>query len=317
MATTRDLERLVRNYIEPKMHDNIFDSTQVLKYYKRFAKVRPYTDTIEVPLEYVRGVGGTYLDLGILDRSRKEITQKATYYLSDSYVALTVSWRDKRNWTTPEAVVDGLQAKARNAQKTMAYNLTTMIVSGQEAITADGYEIIGLDVIMNSTADQTLGGLTTTNVPTWDNQTTDAESGVPQISAITEFIAKCSDGAVSPDAFITDKFIKAYIQGTALQPQERYTTGKFLMGEDLPVVVGVPMLVDAQLESSGDTGGNMYAVNKESLYMGIHSKDNMKYWPPMRPADQFAFSSYWTFAGQLLTAERRRLGVYHSIAGVL
>lgn len=315
MATTRDIDRLVRTYIDPKMTDNVFNSTQLLKYYKKFAKVRPYTRTIEIPLEYQEGVGGEYADLTVLDRSRTEISHKATYYLSDNYAALTVSWQDRRDWATPEAVVDGLMYKSRNAQKTMAKKLTTRIVSGSESATPR--QIIGFETIMHGTAAQTLGGLTTSNVTSWDHQISTAGTGVPTISLIVELFAKCSDGSVSPDAFAMDKFVKAYIMGTLLQPQERYTTGKFLMGEDLPLVVGVPILTDYALELSGDTGAEAYVLNKDSLYMGIHSRDNMKYWPYMRPADQFAFSAYWTIGLQMLTCERRRLGVLKEIAGVL
>jgi len=267
-----------------------------------------YGRRIDEPLEIARGIGGKYTDLDVVDRSRKEITHVAYYNLAYYYTALTVSHIDRLTCRGPEDVVGLLKRKATNAQKTMKYNLTDDLFNG----TASD-EIVGLETHFNETADQTLGGLTTADVTSWDNKRAN-QAGTITIPAIINMAAKCADGYDQTDIIFTDKYIEAYIWGNLLQAQERYTSGKFNMATQLKAVVGIPMLTDHVFETAGDlTGGNMFFVNNDYYYLRIHNGDNMKSWPFQKAIDQFAYSAYWTIALQACSCGRRRQGLIYGI----
>ena len=74
MATTRDYEHVVQNYIEPKTTDIIFDTTPYFNRARSKArKGDPLWPAYVVPLEIARGLGGSYHDLEETTMQRKEI----------------------------------------------------------------------------------------------------------------------------------------------------------------------------------------------------------------------------------------------------
>ena len=75
MATARDYDELVRKYIDPKVEDNIYNATPLLRRLKGKAKVRNLVDWHKLPLEVAEGIGGAMHDLDTIDRSRKDIVK--------------------------------------------------------------------------------------------------------------------------------------------------------------------------------------------------------------------------------------------------
>ena len=72
MASTRDYDRVVRKFINPKASDNVFNATPLLQRFRKNAKIRTYGSKIIEPLEYAEGVGGAYADLEVVDTQRKD-----------------------------------------------------------------------------------------------------------------------------------------------------------------------------------------------------------------------------------------------------
>jgi len=309
MATTRDFDRVVRKFIDPKVKDNVFNSTPLLQRFRKNAKIRTYGTKIVEPLEYAEGIGGAYNDLEVIDAQRKEVVINAEYDLKQYYAGLVVSWKDKLICQGPEDVVGLLQVKARNAEKTMSKHLTT-------GITGDGSDakhFEGLQKLIYAGSSNTAGGLSSATYSWWANKTNNKSSSTLTYPDIVNMIADCSDGNDKPTLIATDKYIWAYIWANLLQPQERYTGGRYNTAEDLPSVAGIPILWDAAFESSGSTGGKMYFINENHLFLRIHKADNMKYWPYMKADNQFAFKAYWTLSGALVCNNRKRQGVIYGI----
>ena len=67
MATTRDIDRAVRTYIDPKSHDLIFNATPWLARIKGKSRKRPIGGTNEYIIEMAQGQGGAYADLQTID----------------------------------------------------------------------------------------------------------------------------------------------------------------------------------------------------------------------------------------------------------
>jgi len=287
MATTRDIDRAVRTYIDPKSHDLIFNATPWLARIKGKSRKRPIGGTNEYIIEMAQGQGGAYADLQTIDSQRVEITNKASFYMKQYYAQLTVSWKDMLVCRGTEDVVDLLKVKAANAQKTMSYNLSYDSINGSSDLA-----LIGLKTMLYTTTN-TVGGLSSSDYSWWLPQYT-AVGGTVTIPDIITMAAQCSDGNDTPTLLLTDKFIWAYVWGNLLQQQERYS-GQYNMAKDLPSVAGYPMMWDAMLESSG-TGGNIFFVNEDYFGWDVHSADNLKYWPYAKADSQFAFKCQWTIS---------------------
>ena len=287
MATTRDIDRAVRTYIDPKSHDLIFNATPWLARIKGKSRKRPIGGTNEYIIEMAQGQGGAYADLQTIDSQRVEITNKASFYMKQYYAQLTVSWKDMLVCRGAEDVVDLLKVKAANAQKTMSYNLSYDSINGSSDLA-----LIGLKTMLYTTTN-TVGGLSSSDYSWWLPQYT-AVGGTVTIPDIITMAAQCSDGNDTPTLLLTDKFIWAYVWGNLLQQQERYS-GQYNMAKDLPSVAGYPMMWDAMLESSG-TGGNIFFVNEDYFGWDVHPADNLKYWPYAKADSQFAFKCQWTIS---------------------
>jgi hypothetical protein len=313
MATTRDIERLIRTYIDPKVADNAYNSTPLLKRFRSKAKMRNGLGKhIVEPLETETGLAASYAELATLDRTRKEITNEALYYLSQYYSPLTVSWKDMLTCRGPEDVVDLLMVKARNAEKDLGRKLTADLVSGTGTGSGAEPTLVGI-ATMVPTTNGTIGGLAQASNAFWVNQRTNGSSATPTIPQWIQMMAKCTDGSDGPTIAFTDKFLLSYIWANLLQQQERYTTGKFNMGESLPMVAGLPVITDAAFESGGATGGKIFFINEEYMFLRVHSADNFKRWPYEKPVDQFAYSTYWTWSGSLCANNLKRQGVIYSL----
>jgi uncharacterized protein YggU (UPF0235/DUF167 family) len=301
MATTRDIDRAVRTYIDPKAHDNIFNATPWLNRLKGKARKKASMGTAnEYIIEMAQGQAGSYNDLQVIDSQRVEITKKATFSMKQYYAQLTVSWKDMLTCRGPEDVVDMLQVKAKNAQKTLSYELAYDSLNGSATD-----EIVGLSSMIYTTTN-TIGTLSSATYDWWANKYT-AVGGTVTIPDIITMAATCGDGNDMPTLLLTDKFIWAYIWGNLLQPQERYA-GEYNMAKDLPSVAGFPMMWDAQLESSGATGGNIYFINENYFGWDVHSADNLKYWPYAKADTQFAFKCQWTISLVQRITNRKRQG---------
>jgi hypothetical protein len=260
----------------------------------------------EYVLEVAKGQAGPYNDLEEIDRQRVEITSKAAFYMKQYYCQLTVSWKDMLTCRGPEDVVNLLEVKARNATKTLGYELSTDSISGSAT-----KEIVGLTTLIYQGSSNTCGGLASSAYTGWANQYSSV-GGTLTIPDVITFGMTCSDGNDTPTILLTDKFIMAYIWGNLLQQQERYD-GEYNMAKDLPYVAGWPILWDAQMESSGATGGVMYYINEKYFGWDIHSADNMKAWPYQKADKQFAFSKQWTISLIQWITNRQRQGVQYGI----
>lgn len=310
MATTMDYEKAIRTYVDAKVYDQFFLSTPWLARLQKNSKVGSFGRKVEELLETDTNNAQAYSDLDVINRQRAEIVAQA-YYPAKYYEAdLTISHQEDLAATSPEKKVDLLKTKKNNAMKALRKQLTTDSISG-----SGGKSLVGLSTIISESTGETVGEIDSSTDTFWEcNQ--DDVSGSITIPKIIDFAAVCADGPDVPTLLATDKRIWAYIWGRLLQPQERYTQGKFNMATDLPSVAGFPMLWDAGFESTyggGSTGGNIYFINENYLFMRIHKNDNFKRWPTQKPVNQFAYSTYWTITCAMVCTNRARQGVLYNV----
>lgn len=309
-------------YFDPKATDNFFRRSQMLEFFRKFAKKRNFGNTWRETLETTEGIGDTYTELEVLDRSRKNLVHYADFESGKYYTAMNISWDDEKRSRSPEEKVDLMNVRAGNATKTMGRKLSTDMITG----TGTPRTMVGLETIIAEAGTTTMGGINgaTAGYTYWVNKTTQI-SGNVALTDIIDMDAAVKDGTRATDVLLTDKYIEAFIWGNLLQAQERYTTGRFNMAEELKAVVGIPIITDAAMEGTanttsstsdydgGYTAGRIYFIHKDDLFLAINSLDDMKRWPTQRPVDQFAYSTQWTFEGMLVCKQRRNQGVLYDI----
>ena len=325
MATTFDWERAMTKYFDPKATDNFFNASTFLQFMRKFAKKRPFGNTWRETLGTAAGVSGGYAELEVLDRSRKQIVRNADWESGDYYAAMTISWKDQKRSRSPEEKVDLMKVRYATAVNSMQKDLTIDMKwgDGTKTALAGGAEnqIVGMDTIISDSGTTACGGLNgaTAGETFWVNKRVSVGGNVA-LTDIIDMVAATKDGVVKTDILATDNFIEAFIWGNLLQAQERYTQGKFNMAEELKMVVGIPIVTDAVFEGSteslygdGNTGGDIYFINKEALFLAINSLDDMYRRPMIEPYNQFAFSTRWTHEHMLVCNNRRRLGKLYGI----
>ena len=310
-------------HFDPKATDNFFNASTFLEYMRKFAKKRPFGNTWRETLTTAAGVSGGYGELEVIDRSRKQIVKPADWESGDYYSAMTISWKDQKRSRSPEEKVDLMKERYATAVSSMQKDLTIDMKwgDGTKVALAGGAEnqIVGMDTIISDSGTTSCGGLDGSTETYWVNKTTSIGGNITLADIIT-MRAKIKDGNVLPDVLITDNFIEAFIWANLLQPQERYTTGKFNMSADLPVVVNIPLVTDAVFEGSsesaygdGSTGGDIYFSNKDAMFLAVNSLDDMHRWAMEKPIDQFSYSTYWTHEHMIVCKNRRRLGKLYGI----
>ena len=317
MATTRDYEHVVQNYIEPKTTDIIFDTTPYLNRAKSKArKGDALWPAYVVPLEIARGLGGSYHDLEETSLQRKEILTAATYYPKQYYEPMTISHKDDLMYRSKQAKVSMAMVKAKNAKKNMAYNLSAGLISG-----AGGDDLYGLTTfIEDSESDSAtdVGGLNGTAATTagydWQNYGKSVAATITD-QVFLDGVAACSIGNDKPTIAWTDKYINSYILGTLLTPKERFVneSESYKTGERITDWHGTPLAVDAAFESSGTTGGRIYMVNENYMGIYIDSRDDMKRWKTQIPTNQFAYTTRWTISLTGWMSNRKVQGVLYGI----
>jgi len=323
LATTFDYEGTMTKYFDPKPTDNIFNASSFLEFMRKFAKKRVFGDGWRETLVIDEGVSGGYTELEVVDRSRKQITDPADWVSGDYYSALTISWKDQKRARSPESKVDLMKARHANAMSTMIKDLTIDMKWGDATKTAlaGGAEnqIMGMESIIANDNTTTVGGINPATSTYWRNKHASIGGNVA-LTDIIDMVADVKDGNIKTDVLVTDDYIEAFIWGNLLQAQERYTQGKFNMAEELKMVVGLPIVTDAVFEGSsesaygdGSTGGDIYFINKDALFLAINSLDDMHRWPMAKPVDQFAYSTFYTHEHMLVCNNRRRLGRLYGI----
>jgi len=309
MAGTYDYQKVMQTFFDMKngLSDNYFNATQVLARARSKQKKQMFVSgqPIYFPVEMAGGTAEVYAEGATFNRQRKEVMHYG-YVQPVSYRAeLSITWGDEKRARSKEDMVGILKAKAANALKTLARTMTTDYLTGSTT------GLIGLSTNVHAgTVTGTVCGISGNTYSWWRNKYFN-ENGALTLAGIMEAITMASDGADAPTVVITDKYLRAYAISTLLGIYERYTDGKAKQIDQLPVIYGIPIVVDAALESGDDTGGYMYFLDEDSYYLTVHSMDDLKRWPQVRPTDQFAFATDWTWEGAVICTNRRRQSVLY------
>lgn len=178
--------------------DNVTKNNALLNRLKKKGKVKPVSGgrTIVQELEYAEnGTYKRYSGYEILNIAPSDVFTGAEFNYAQSAVAVSISGLEMIQNSGEEAIIDLLEGRIANAEKTMANNTSLDCYS---AGTADGgRQIGGLQLLVAATNTNTVGGINASTYSFWQN---------------TAFSAVTNGGAVTSASNILDYMNRVWVQ---------------------------------------------------------------------------------------------------------
>lgn len=211
------------------------------------------------------------------------------------------------------AVLDLLEARIRNAERTMANNISTGIYS--DGTGSSGKQITGLQAqVAIAPTTGIVGGINSANSPFWRNQTSGDVAEVFNSAALlesemTDMWIETSRGKDTVDLIVMDQasFARFWL---SLTPNQRFTDpNTAVKGFQTLKYVTADVVLD---HDSGIRGSTCYFLNTDFLFWDVHSGTNFAVQDRREPVNQDAFVVPILFAGNLTCSNRNLQGVIYT-----
>lgn len=249
----------------------------------------------------------------VLNISSSDVISAAEFDWKQAAVAVT--WNgleiDIQN-TGAEQVVDLLEARIKNAQRTMKNNITIGLYS--DGTGTGGKQIGGLQhIVADAPTTGTVGGINRANFSFWRNQVFDATSDGSATSSTTiqsnmnaEWL-ECTRGSDKPDLILSDGVYYKYFLAS-LQTIQRLTDPSMAkLGFQNVMYQTAPVVYE---DSTGIPASHMYFLNTDYLHFRYAPKRLFKPLESVRSINQDAQVQFITFAGNLTCSNCSLQGVY-------
>lgn len=311
----------LRNRSE-RLADAVSNNNALLMYLKRRGNVKTVSGgrTIVHELDYAENSSFTrYSGYETLSIQPSATFTAAEYSWKQAAVAVTMSGLEMLQNSGEDAIIDLMESRIVNAERTMANNLASDVYS---AGTADGgKQIGGLQLLVpDDPTTGTAGGIDRSAAGNtfWRSQVLDASSHLGTaptsstiLSAMNMLYTRCSRGNDKPDLIVADNnYFNLYLN--SLQANQRYTNEKTASAgfANLQFWGGA---ADVVLDGGIDGGcpaNHMYFINTRYLFLRPHRDRNMVPLNPDRFAtNQDALVKLIAFAGNLCSSNLQLQGV--------
>lgn len=288
----------------PKLVDNIFDSNPFFQRCrsKNMLKLDGGTSIMR-PLEYAANSNnGWYSGADtMLVNSSEEITA-AEYQWRQAYVSIMITGTEELKNAGDSAKLKLVQAKTKNAQRTMEDILGTALFNAGTAAKA----LHGLRHVVDQ--GNTVGGIDQATNSWWQAQE-DSTSTVTTMSALQVLFNNCSIGNDSPTLGLTTRSIYNYYYNL-LQPAQRFQDKDTARGGFTSLMFNaVPIIVDSHCPAS-----HLFFLNEKYIDLTVHKDFNFKNEPFAKPINQDVRVSKILFAGQFCSTNNRMHGKFTALA---
>lgn len=299
--------------------DNVSENNALLNRLKKRGKVKPFSGgrTIVQELEYAEnGTYKRYSGYETLNISPSDVFTAAEFDIKQAAVAVSISGLEMIQNSGKEAVLDLLESRISNAEKTMVNNIAADCYSDG---TADGgKQIGGLQLLVDTTPSTgTVGGIdaSTTIGSFWRNIVEDsnvATSSTIQTS-MNNLALQLVRGTDKTDLIVADSaYYGLYL--ASLQTIQRITS-EDMAGAGFTSLAYYGAGGKADVVLDGGVGGacptnTMYFLNTNYIHFRPHSDRNFVPLGDDRYAtNQDAMVKLIGFAGNMTVSNRRLQGV--------
>ena len=211
-----------------------------------------------------------------------------------------------------EQVIDLLEARIKNAQRTMRNNICNGMYS--DGTGTGGKQIGGLQLLVaDAPTSGTVGGINRLNFSFWRNQVYDASSdgGTAATAAniqtyMNAEYLECTRGADKPDLILADANYYKLFWGS-LQAIQRITDSKMAeAGFQSVKFAGADVVYE---DNTGMPSNHMYFLNTDYIFLRYAPKRLFKPLDKVQSINQDAMVQLITFAGNMTTSNASLQGV--------
>lgn len=298
-------------YAEKSLQDQIFQADPLwgLLYKKgRKEQYKKGGQFIEVPLMYGKNeTGMSYSGLEVLDTSTTEGLGNAIFPWRMYNIAITVAEEDLLKNQGDAAVIDLLKAKILQAQESMKDDLTEMLYG--DGTGNSNKDMYGLKAIVGNSS---LGGIDGSSYTWWASVLNSTATPVDASWMRTMVNDVRGSGATSGNAaqqgkvdiiVTTQTLFEAY--EALLEPTLRNQETKLGdLGFDALKFKGAEITWSDNVDA-----GYMYFLSTDYLSLKVHPERDFKNTPFQTPINQDGRVSHIRMMGNLVTSNRRRLGL--------
>lgn len=298
--------------------DNVTKNTALLKRLNSKGKVKPVSGgrTIVQELEYAEnGTFQRYSGYEQLNITPSDVFSAAEYDWKQASVSVTISGLEQIQNAGPERIIDLLESRISNAEKTMVNNIGVDCYSDG---TADGGKQIGgmQLLVADSPSGTTVGGISAGTWTFWNNISFDAttDGGAAATSAniqsyMNRVWVQLVRNSDQPDLIVADNnYWRLYLE--SLQAIQRIQSiSEASAGYSSLKYMTADVVLDGGY-GGGAPSNHMYFLNTDYIYYRPSRDRNMVVEDGDRvPVNQDALVKMILFAGNLTTANRRLQGV--------
>lgn len=301
-----------------KAADNVTKNNALLARLKKKGNVKPISGgrTIVQELEYAEnGTFKRYSGYETLNISPSDVFTGAEFNYAQAAVAVSMSGLEMLQNTSEERVIDLLGGRIKNAERTMANNISLDCYSDG---TADGgRQIGGLQLLVPATNTNTVGGINASTYTFWQNIAfSSATTGGSALttsnvqSYMNRVWVQLVRGADRPDMIIADNnYWRAYLESLqAIQRITRDGGGEGEIGFDSLKYMSADVILDGGYGGGAPTN-TMYFLNTDYIFFRPHSDRNFTPLGDDRFAvNQDAMVKLIGFAGNMTVSNRRLQG---------
>lgn len=318
---TPNLSEIVTTTIQNrsrKLADNVSENNALLARLREKGKVKTFGggDVIMQELEWAEnGTVKNYSGYETLDISPSEVITAAEFQMKQKAVAVTISGREQLQNSSKERMIDLLEARISNAEKSMMNSVATDLYSDG---TADGGKQIGglQSLVPFDPTTGTVGNINRATYTFWRSIVFDATSDGSATSATTvqanmnELWVQLVRGRDHPDLILMDN-VNFQFFWNSLQPLQRFTSDKMAaLGFESLRYAGADVVLDGGY-GGGCPSATMYFLNTDYIHFRPHTDRNFVPIGGERFAtNQDAIVKLIGFAGNMTVSNSRLQGVY-------
>ena len=291
--------------------DNVSDNNALLKRLKERGNIRPVSGGTKIveELEYGESDSIWYTGYDKIDFTNPQLFSAAEFDLKLLAAPVGISGEELLKNAGKERVIDLLEAKIKNAEKTLMNQMSTAIYS--DGTGSGGKQLTGLQALVSDAPTTgTVGGIDRASNEFWRNQAkTSAVTAENIYAAMNEVYMACSRGSDRPDIIVADDELYATYE-TSLVPQQRFTNAKLAeAGFTNLKFKGADVIYDGGIGGKCPAG-HMYFLNTEYLRLRPHKERNFKLIGGERMAiNQDAIYKIIGWAGNLTMSNAQLQGV--------
>ena len=301
---------------QKQLADNVSNSNALLSRLNARGNIRlvPGGRTIVRELEYAENSTFQYYSgYETLNVAASDVFTAAEYDWKQAAVNVVASGLETRIQNSgPEAVINLLESRIRNAEPTMANQISIGVYS--DGTGSNGKQVQGLQAQVAVAGTGTVGGINSTTHVWWRNQTSGDVANVFASAATLEtemadLWIETSRGNDKPDLIVADQnAFRAF--WLSLTPSQRFT-------DSSSATKGFQSLkyVTADVVYDGDSGirtDTMYFLNTNYLHWDVHAQTNMVPLERREPVNADAIVVPLVWAGNMTSSNRSVQGVLYT-----